>query len=231
MITKSVKLYRCEHCRRKKALRPAPIRRHEINCFSNPARTPYPGELAEVRGEGEMRNYGGSDALPGGMDWLEWAEHDPPPAWWPGSTGQIFTGTRWVPVPGYERRRATGAHGCAGGAPDEETWPAVSAELVQELKGNSLENARPWYRRLEVLGIPQERFAEHLRKGDRIVVGDGSRQVERVTASGASIIVEVPGARSRYPRERLSFAPRDVVKIASYSLDMDAALADERKFQ
>ncbi len=230
MLTLTVKLYRCEHCRRKKALRSAPIRRHEINCFSNPARTPYPGELAEVRGEGKMRNYGSSDALPGGMDWLEWVAHDPPPPWWPGSTGQIFTGTRWVPVPGYERRPATGAHGCAGGAPDEEIWRTVPAQLAQELKSSSLESTRPWYRRLELLGIPQERFAEHLRKGDRIIVGDDSRLVERVTASSASIVVEVPRAGWRYPYERLSFAPRDVVGIASYSLDMDAALAAEESF-
>lgn len=202
MITAKVTLYRCEHCRKKKALRPMSIRRHEINCFANPNRTPYAGELSEVRGEGD---FGGA----------VWRRHPVMAPWWPGSTGQIFTGARWLPVPGYERMPSRDGEGYA----DEERWPVVSLAWVEQLGSNSFPDTRPWYLRLDLLDLPQERLAEHLRTGLFLDVEERSVRIAGVTIEGDVVCVKL----DEWPRRVLTFQRGAIVRLASLTDDREAA--------
>lgn len=201
MITTKVTLYRCEHCRKRKALRPQGIRRHEINCFANPNRTPYAGELSEVRGEGDF-------------DGSAWRAHEAMPPWWPGSTGQIFTGARWVPVPGYERKPSRDGEGYG----DEEWWPAVPPEWVDQLGANHLHATKPWYLRLDMLGLPQERLAEQLRAGLFLDVEGESLRIAAVTIGDA-----VGVTLDERPRRVLTFQRGEIVRLASLTDDREAA--------
>lgn len=120
-MPEAIQYWRCEFCRRKKAMRKSVTVKHESTCYKNPSRVPYPGELTFVGQTGKERNYGFDESING--TWLEWVEHDQMPAWWPGDTGMMWTGQEWLTVPGYYRFPAKPGHGCAGGAPDEEEWP------------------------------------------------------------------------------------------------------------
>jgi len=202
MITTKVTLYRCEHCRKRKALRPMSIRRHEVNCFANPNRTPYPGELSEVQGEGDF-------------DGNRWVPHAVQPPWWPGSTGQIFTGARWLPVPGYERTPSRDGDGYG----DDERWPPVPKEWVGELGSNSLPATKPWYLRLDLLGLPQERLAEQLRHGLFLDVDGESTPIVKVTLVGD--VVHVVTGR---PYQMLTFPRGEIVRLASLTADREAAM-------
>lgn len=205
MITTKVNLYRCEHCRKRKALRPMSIRRHEVNCFANPNRTPYPGELSEVSGEGDF-------------DGSAWRPHDKMPPWWPGATGQIFTGARWLPVPGYARAPSRDGEGYH----DDETWPAVPREWVEEIGGTRLPDTKPWYLRLDMLGLPQERLAEQLRAGLFLDV-DGESL--RIAAVAVTLEVDVVCVKlDERPRRVLTFKRGEIVLLASLTADREAAL-------
>lgn len=198
MIVTKVNLYRCEHCRKKKALRPAGILLHEINCFANPDRTPYPGELSQVDGE-EL--FG---ARP----------------WWPGGTGQIFTGARWVALEGYQRTPSPDGDRAA----DPETWPAVRPGWIDRLHGNRLPDARPWYMRLEMLGLPQERRAEQLRRGLFLDLEERrSVRIAGVLCDGDAVKVRL----DERPARVLTYRCGAIVPIASFTDDHDAEMERE----
>ena len=130
-IRATVTRYRCPFCRRSRARRATTVE-HIAHCFKNPERTPRVGELTSVDQTGRIVDYGESSALPGGMSWLEWDEHDVMPSWWPG-VGKVFDGAAWRDVPGYRTEAATGAHGCAGGAPPVDVWPLLDGTPLDEV--------------------------------------------------------------------------------------------------
>ena len=129
-IRERVTVYRCPFCRRSRSRR-APAVKHARHCFKNPERMPREGELTSVGQTGRLVDWGESSALPGGMSWLEWDEHETMPPWWPG-VGKVFDGAVWRDVPGYSVGRETGAHGCAGGAPPLDVWPLLDGVPLDE---------------------------------------------------------------------------------------------------
>lgn len=123
--------YCCPFCHYRRA-RKSVVRGHIEHCYRNPDRVPRLGELTRIEQTGEVVDYGPSGALPGSMNWLEWNERADMPAWWPGA-GKIWDGAAWRDVPGWRVEHATGAHGCAGGAPPYDVWPEIDGTPLCEI--------------------------------------------------------------------------------------------------
>lgn len=122
----------CEFCNRKRFMRKSRTLEHERQCFKNPNRTPYLGELTFISQLGSIKNFGFDNSI--NDVWLEWVEHKELPPWHPGEAGMIYNGAEWIKVLGYEQIPAKPGHGCAGGAPDDEVWPELNGIPLPENK-------------------------------------------------------------------------------------------------
>ncbi len=131
MVEQMVKLFRCSFCsgrKRKKSFRRHVIARHETICFANPDRVPQPGE---VTAQWQAGKYVWDNETGG-----DFVEHASMPAWWPGDSGMIYTGSKWLPIEGYE------------GSGGDESWPIFDGEQINKIK--------PWVRRLGFITVEQD---------------------------------------------------------------------------